>query len=347
MKLFRPNLCFSAAYASLTRIWCQAVPFLYHEKEYSLHLGSHQKFTRGAALHYSWNQTPVCFYAPEQSLCEFLEPTLAGIELQTLGEEMRDLFLSAMQEEFCEIFSQLHEPIEPKESYWVIQPIPNTFSIDFRQGQQNRYQLYISDQDDGTLQLLQHLYQQCGSVSQLKGSTLIFPFRLLVGQTRLTVEEVRSLKVGDILLTQTSKPYAKFYCGKAAFFAEPKEKQFCMTSLLMEEDTHDLPDGIMPDEDSELSELKEDKSNEPTEPKEAAKPTFPIDQLPVVITFEAGQKQMTLDQLQQVHEGYTFELDQKPEDQVQIFANGHSIGQGEWVQINEHLGVRITHLSLQ
>ena len=57
--------------------------------------------------------------------------------------------------------------------------------------------------------------------------------------------------------------------------------------------------------------------------------------------------QLSFEQLQQLHEGYTFELEQKPDEQVQILANGHCIGQGEWVQINDRLGVRVTHLSLK
>ena len=106
----------------------------------------------------------------------------------------------------------------------------------------------------------------------------------------MTVEELKSLRVGDIILSQTPRDRVKFYCGKAA---------------------------------------------------------FPMEQLPVVIAFEAGKKELAFEQLQQVHEGYTFELDQKPDEQVQILANGHCIGQGEWVQINDRLGVRVTHLSLK
>ena len=72
-----------------------------------------------------------------------------------------------------------------------------------------------------------------------------------------------------------------------------------------------------------------------------------MEHLPVIIAIEAAKKELTFEQLQQLHEGYTFELDQKPDEQVQILANGHCIGQGEWVQINDRLGARITLLTIQ
>ena len=344
---FKPSISLPPAYVRLGNIWREPLPFKYRENECFFKIGGCQTFTRGAVLSYIWREKTVYFFAPEQGLCEFLEPELAGLDINALGKEFLNLFLETLREDICGIFLQFHETLKIRESHWSIQTIPNTLYFDWSNAEKNLYRLYIiEDGDNAAPQLMEKIHQKNGSTEGLSGNACMFPFRLLMGQARLTVEELKSLRVGDIILSQTPRDRVKFYCGKAVFFAEKKEQQFCVTGLLMEEENHDLPVGVMPDDDAELSELEGENAfaDGSAEPEKAA---FPMEQLPVVIAFEAGKKELTFEQLQQLHEGYTFELDQKPDEQVQILANGHCIGQGEWVQINDRLGVRITHLSLK
>ena len=348
MQRFKPRISLSPAYVQLSHVWCNSLPFKHRGNECFFQIGGCQTFTRGAILSYVWEQNPVCFLAPEQSLCEFLETDLTGLDLNSFGEELRGLFLESLCEDICEIFSQFHETLKINESHWSVQPVQNTLYFDLCNGQKNLYRLYIADGSaNAAPQLMEKIYKKNNYSEGLRGSACVFPFRLLVGQTRLSFEEIWSLQVGDIILSQTPSDRVKFYCGKAAFFAEKKGQQFCVTGLLMEEDNHDLPVGIMPDDDAESSALEGNNASAEGTSTNAEKPAFPTGQLPVVIAFETGKKEITFEQLQQVHEGYTFELDQKPDEQVQILANGHCIGQGEWVQINDRLGVRITHLSLK
>jgi len=123
--------------------------------------------------------------------------------------------------------------------------------------------------------------------------------------------------------------------------------------MLMDEN-NDLPAGIIPEETpSEPEEISEKIEETPQPPEgEISEPVSVTGQdalqtMPVTITFMAGEQTLSLEQVKQLHEGYAFELDKTPSDTLQILANGRCIGEGEWVQINEHLGVRITQLNLK
>ena len=69
-----------------------------------------------------------------------------------------------------------------------------------------------------------------------------------------------------------------------------------------------------------------------------------VDELPVNVLFELGQKHLLLDELQGLKEGFTFELENPLESPVVIRANGKVIGIGEILDLSGRVGVRIKHL---
>lgn len=70
-------------------------------------------------------------------------------------------------------------------------------------------------------------------------------------------------------------------------------------------------------------------------------PVLDHQQLPVELTFDLGYQTLTLEQLNQLQPGYIFELDQPITKPVTVRANGKVIGQGELVNANDRLGVRL------
>ena len=108
----------------------------------------------------------------------------------------------------------------------------------------------------------------------------------------------------------------------------------------------DLPVGIIPDEvePQTTAEASEEPSSEVATSAEL-KSTTSLDDLPVNIVFQAGQQTLTLEQLQQLQEGYVFELEPNADASIRIVANGQVIGQGRWVQVEDHTGVQVTHLT--
>jgi type III secretion protein Q len=66
--------------------------------------------------------------------------------------------------------------------------------------------------------------------------------------------------------------------------------------------------------------------------------------MPVHLTFDVGQKTMTLKQLRQLAEGQALALDREIQSAVNIRANGATIGQGQLVDIDGRLGVLLNRL---
>lgn len=64
--------------------------------------------------------------------------------------------------------------------------------------------------------------------------------------------------------------------------------------------------------------------------------------LPLVV--ELGRKPMTLAQVGELQKGQVLELSQKPTDPVELMINGKSIGQGELVEVEGQMGVKILSL---
>ncbi|MEZ8107057.1 YscQ/HrcQ family type III secretion apparatus protein [Vibrio genomosp. F6] len=67
-------------------------------------------------------------------------------------------------------------------------------------------------------------------------------------------------------------------------------------------------------------------------------------QLPIELTFDVGQQTITLEQLNALQPGFTFELNQPISSPVTMRANGKIIGMCELVNINERLGARVLEL---
>lgn len=75
-------------------------------------------------------------------------------------------------------------------------------------------------------------------------------------------------------------------------------------------------------------------------PKEDA--TF--DEVPIKLVFELGRQEISLGRLQELGPGHVFQLDRPIGDAVDVFAGGRRVGQGEIVQVDDQVGVRMTRL---
>jgi type III secretion protein Q len=66
-----------------------------------------------------------------------------------------------------------------------------------------------------------------------------------------------------------------------------------------------------------------------------------IEQIPVRLYFDLGERMVTLAELKTVAPGYIFELGREPRRAVTIRVNGKKIGEGELVEIDGNIGVSI------
>lgn len=79
-------------------------------------------------------------------------------------------------------------------------------------------------------------------------------------------------------------------------------------------------------------------------PQADASDTASLDELPVELSFDLGQRQMSLNQLRQLQPGQVIDLARPLGSAVQIRANGALVGQGEVVEIDGRLGVVVARL---
>jgi type III secretion protein Q len=72
-----------------------------------------------------------------------------------------------------------------------------------------------------------------------------------------------------------------------------------------------------------------------------------LDDIPVRLTFDVGEREISLGDLKSIQPGYVFNLGRDPRSVVSIRANGRLIGEGELVDIEGRLGVSVLRFKLE
>lgn len=152
---------------------------------------------------------------------------------------------------------------------------------------------------------------------------------LCVGQTALPLKQLRALKRGAMVWLSQSHLHSgqgvllRTAIGARRFWSAPavlQDGQLILTSNPLTMTT-------------------------PTDPTQASDDTpLSLDEMPIHLSFDVGQKVLTLGQLRQLSEGHALPLDRDIQTAVSIRANGALIGQGQLLDIDGRLGVLINQL---
>lgn len=156
--------------------------------------------------------------------------------------------------------------------------------------------------------------------------------QICIGETTLPIEELHRLQVGGLVFIQQwwidgeqtlqlrSTSHAHRYWSVPAQLATSSltilGPALAMNDVSMTQDTtdHEQPD---------------------------------LEQLPIKLSFDLGEKTLTLAELRELNTGHTLALMRSLGDGVTIRANGTVIGSGNLVDIDGRFGVMVTHLSTQ
>lgn len=101
-------------------------------------------------------------------------------------------------------------------------------------------------------------------------------------------------------------------------------------------------DSASPDDD-EMDDLDDDQDQDDDESPEGVA----LDDIPVRLTFDLGERAVALAELRTIAPGYTFDLGRDLRRAVTIRANGLAIGEGELVDIDGRIGVSILSLKVR
>lgn len=118
-----------------------------------------------------------------------------------------------------------------------------------------------------------------------------------------------------------------------------------------DEDLFGEDDLFTEEEETEATTETETPLEEPSEPplpkasapSSSAQPISP-EEIPLALTVEIGQIQMTMDQLLKLEPGNLLEIEIHPENGVDLTINGKLVGKGELIRIGEALGVRVLQI---
>lgn len=342
MEAFKPRFFISGIGARLSRSQMCNVAITHLDKAYHITYAGMGNLASAIQLSFTWGTEEIQMLVAANNLCEFIDPELQGLVFEDLSEELQSVLIQVLGETLKDIFAQFHQPL--------------TFNAgSISKNEQPVACLNISDEtrsiitigitsNNGNIAFWQAIAKTISS-EQILHMSLDFCFDREIGGVCLTLDELRGLRLGDVLLNQWQKDVVRFTYGHFAFLGKKENNNISVIKGFMSE-KEDLPVGIIPDETEPQTteELAEEQPTEASEPVEAT-PTASLDGLPVNITFQMGQQTLTLEQLQQVNEGYVFELTPNADEMINIVANGQIIGQGRWVQVEDHTGVQVTHLA--
>lgn len=158
--------------------------------------------------------------------------------------------------------------------------------------------------------------------------------RLLVGETSLSPRLLNEVSVGDIVLLKT-------HC-------EPMQVVIELTSQLRFQAHIDNASLVIdkPLKNRSENNMEPATAEESTTPELEAvqEPSVDVNELPVNMTFELAEQEMTLGAISELVPGYCLDLDIDLDTPLAIKANGKIIGRGELIKVANKMGVRVTSL---
>lgn len=163
---------------------------------------------------------------------------------------------------------------------------------------------------------------------------ITFGFSIEYGRFELPLPQIKDLALGDILLLGPDC----YPCCETLTLLLPQglrmkarvaDTKATVTDIMSETDTIQESPSIKP------------KAKASAVASGLSSVAGVLEQLPVTVSFDVGEKTLSLEELKSLKPGYTFSFEHGKEQPIFIRANGRLLGHGELVQIEEHVGVRI------
>ena len=145
-----------------------------------------------------------------------------------------------------------------------------------------------------------------------------------IGQTSLSLDEINTLSVSDVLLPDNNDFHTE-HIVRLRLLTD----LYCQAQLHTEnEPTITITTGWNPMSEDETQQNNVDQ----------------INKVPVQLSFDLGQKKLSFNEVKQLRPGYVLDLPASLPETVQIKAQNKQIGTGELVEIDGRIGVRIISL---
>lgn len=176
------------------------------------------------------------------------------------------------------------------------------------------------------------------------------PLRFIIGWTDLRVADVKALGCRDVVILDEAALvsedrlilHAPGLPGLVARLDGTTLSIEKTSRMIMNEPTDSVPAAA----EANAAESLEDSATRPEDGVATAEPLVDsLDDVVIRLTFDIGERELTLGELRALAPGASFDLGRSPRQAVNIRANGKLVGTGELVRIDEHIGVRIATLA--
>jgi len=152
------------------------------------------------------------------------------------------------------------------------------------------------------------------------------PFRLIAGELELPLADLRALECGDVVALATSS-------RDACVWLEAPRHALRLACRLESEKIR-------------VETILDPFSSSRSPSMESSQPQPNLEALSVTMQFEAGEIEISVGELKTIAPGYTFSLGRTLADSpVVIRAGGRVIGRGEFVLVDQFIGVRVLELT--
>ena len=194
--------------------------------------------------------------------------------------------------------------------------------------------------------LLEQLLEQMPAAEAGWQPGITIPVYCRAGESTVSAAELKNLATGDIVLMShcdyQDEQTIKVSIANHLLFDGSLSGNTITLGARIQNAMDEHEEMASPEE--ALEEQHEMADDTEASMDDAAEAPVDLTALPVQLTFDIGHKEITLDELQRCREGMTFELDRDAESPVVIRANGKVIAECELVQVNRHIGARITRM---
>lgn len=155
--------------------------------------------------------------------------------------------------------------------------------------------------------------------------------RFMLGESALPLERVRGLSKGDVLFFNRSYLGAE---GRLHLVLTGSRGQWWSVGARIQDETLHI--------ETPFSAMT--TQNPANESDSMSEESVGLEQLPVRLSFDIGERVITLGELEKMQPGETIALGRPLNSPVTIRANGAAIGSGALVEIDGRLGVSVTQL---
>ncbi len=158
------------------------------------------------------------------------------------------------------------------------------------------------------------------------------PLRFAIGWTDIDMRQLRELCAGDILVPDE----CWLKDGSQLMLRAGDGHAFECT---LNKTTLEVTEGPRPIMSDSLEFDDQDDDENEGGPGDAS-----FDDLPVRLSFDLGERTVTLAELRGIGPGYSFDLGRELRRAVHIRANGKTVGEGELVEIDGRIGIAVVSL---